>query len=454
MSQLFGTDGVRGLANDYPMTTDMAMQIGRAVAHYFRSQKDELRTRKAKIVIGKDTRLSGYMIEQALAAGICSMGADVLLVGPLPTPGISYITHSMRADAGIVISASHNPYYDNGIKVFGSDGYKLPDDVQDKITKLVKSEQIKQDLPTKAGIGKAFRIDDAVGRYVVYLKSTFPTDLNLEGMRAVVDCANGAAYKVAPCVFRELGAEIIPLGVEPNGMNINFECGSLEPSMISRKVNEFRADVGIALDGDGDRLILADENGEIIDGDQILGICAMDMKERGMLKGDTLVVTPMSNLGLTKTLEKYGINVIQAPVGDRYVVNKMREFGYSLGGEQSGHLIFLNYSTTGDGVLAALRALELMQRKREKLSSLVSRIRLFPQVQENVSVRRKEPLENLPEVQKLIKKAEESLGDRGRVFVRYSGTEPLARVMLEGEESSQIKRFARDIAGRLAKDLS
>jgi len=453
MEKLFGTDGIRGTANIFPMTTEIAMQVGRAVAYLFSQGRAQTEKRKAKIVIGKDTRLSGYMIEQALASGICSMGADVHLVGPLPTPGIAYITRSMRADAGIVISASHNQYGDNGIKIFDHEGYKLSDSVEAEIEKLVLGKELERFRPVADKIGKAYRIEDAIGRYIVFLKSTFSNDLSLQGLRIILDCANGAAYKVAPAVFEELGAEVISIGVKPDGTNINRKSGSLYPEVITQAVKDYRADVGISLDGDADRVILCDELGRVVDGDQIMGICAMDLKDRGKLPGLTVVTTPMSNIGLGIYLKKNGIQVKSAAVGDRYVVGLMRKENIALGGEQSGHIIFLEHSTTGDGTLAALRVLELMKFKELPLSELIQDIRLFPQVLENVPVSRKDPLEGFPDIVKKIEQAEKKLGDKGRVLVRYSGTESIARVMLEGEQESLIQGLAKEIASSITRCL-
>ena len=379
--KLFGTDGIRGMANEYPMTGEIAMAVGRAVAHVLRNHSSKVirgtfpvglkplesnkPIRRAKIVVGKDTRLSGYMIEQALASGICSMGADVILIGPLSTPGVAFITQSMRADAGIMISASHNPYYDNGIKIFSADGYKLPDEMEEEIENIVLGSSLDAQRPTADLVGKAFRIDEVHGRYLVFLKNLFPERMDLVGTRIALDCANGAAYKVAPLVFEELGAEVIKRGVSPNGININDKCGALHPEGIATATTEYRADIGVALDGDGDRCILADEQGEIVDGDQIIGLCALQMAAEGKLKGSTVVTTPMSNVGLEISLKERGITMIRAQVGDRYVVDAMRKGGFNLGGEQSGHLIFLDQSTTGDGIVAALKVLEAMKRTRQ-----------------------------------------------------------------------------------------
>jgi phosphoglucosamine mutase len=470
MAKLFGTDGIRGLANEYPMTGEIAMAVGRAVAHVLRTNpaspavKSSLPVglkplesskpiRRAKIVVGKDTRLSGYMIEQALASGICSMGADVILIGPLPTPGVAFVTQSMRADAGIMISASHNPYHDNGIKIFSADGYKLPDEMEHEIERLITSREMDKIRPAGDLVGKAFRIDDVHGRYLVFLKSLFAKDLDLLGVRIVLDCANGAAYKVAPLVFEELGAEVIKRGVSPNGLNINDQCGALYPENTAGATVEYRADIGISLDGDGDRCILSDENGEIVDGDQIIGLCALQMAQEGTLAQDTVVTTPMSNVGLELTLKEHGISMVRAQVGDRYVVETMRKNGFNLGGEQSGHIVFLEHATTGDGIVAALKVLEAMRRTGKPLSELKKAIRLFPQVREDVRVSRKEPFESHLEIAQAIRDAQEALRDKGRVFVRYSGTEPLARVMVEGEDARQIQNLSQKIATSIQRIL-
>jgi phosphoglucosamine mutase len=446
MKKLFGTDGVRGVANVPPMTTEIAMQLGRAAAYIFKSTS----RRRHRIVIGKDTRLSGYMLESALVAGICSMGVDVLLVGPLPTPGIANITSSMRADAGVVISASHNAFQDNGIKFFSADGFKLPDEIELKIEKLLDSKKIEALRPTATEVGKAFRIDDAAGRYIVYLKNTFPTEMDLSGLKIVLDCANGAAYKVAPAVFEELGAEVIPLGIKPNGSNINAGCGSLHPEVISEAVKEHRADIGIALDGDADRVIVCDEFGNEVNGDQIMAICATDMLNRKVLKKKTLVATVMSNMGLDIAIRKAGGKVIKTAVGDRYVVEEMRKGGYNLGGEQSGHLIFLDHNTTGDGVLAALQLLAVMRRTEKPLSELAEVMIPLPQVLVNIRVRERKDIMTIPAIAKRIREVEEKLGNEGRVLIRYSGTEPLLRIMLEGQDKYEITAWANEI-GELVK---
>ncbi len=438
--KLFGTDGVRGVANVHPMTTEIAMQLGRAVAYLFKGSD-----KRRRIVIGKDTRLSGYMIENAMAAGICSMGVDVQLVGPLPTPGIAFITNSMRADAGVVISASHNAYQDNGIKFFTHSGLKLPDEMELKLEKLLFSEELDLLRPTADEVGRAFRIDDATGRYIVFLKNSFPRDLDLRGLRIVLDCANGAAYKVAPAVLEELGAEVITLGVNPNGTNINAGCGSLYPQVMAAAVREYRADVGIALDGDADRVIFVDEHGTEVDGDHIMAICATQLLKDNALAKNTLVATVMSNMGLDIALRNAGGKVVKTGVGDRYVTEEMLRNGYNFGGEQSGHMIFFDHNTTGDGTLSALQMLAIMQRTGKPLSELAQVMTALPQILTNVRVKQRVDLATIPEVKQVIEHCEEQLGKSGRVLIRYSGTEPLLRIMLEGESDAQIKQLAGEI---------
>jgi phosphoglucosamine mutase len=447
--QLFGTDGVRGVANVHPMTTEIALQIGRAAAYIVKRGK----TRRHKIVIGKDTRLSGYMIENALASGICSMGVDVLLVGPLPTPGIAFITSSMRADAGVVISASHNPFQDNGIKIFSGDGYKLPDEVEAEIESLIFDGAMESLRPTAQDVGKAFRIDDAKGRYIVFLKHTFPREHTLDGMRVVIDCANGAAYKCAPAVFEELGAKVYLIGVEPDGENINKDCGSLHPERAAAMVLDEGADLGIALDGDADRVIFIDHKGRIVDGDHIMAICAADLVERSLLAKNTVVATVMSNMGLEKCMQNHGLNLVRTAVGDRYVVECMRENGYNFGGEQSGHMIFLDHNTTGDGILTALQVMAVMKNQERTLAELSGIMETFPQVLINVRVGRRTDLESVPEVAAQMALVREKLGDSGRLLVRFSGTEPLVRVMIEGENDDLIKELAEETADCIAKAL-
>jgi phosphoglucosamine mutase len=447
MRKIFGTDGIRGVANIEPMTVETATRLGQAVALMFSRRAG----RSGRIVIGKDTRLSCYMFENALAAGIMSMGADVMIVGPLPTPGIAHITSSMRADAGLVISASHNPFTDNGIKIFAADGFKLPDEQEAEIEALMRSEELASSLPSGANVGRARRIDDAIGRYVAFCKQTFPTNQTLEGMRLVVDTANGAAYKVAPLVFRELGAEVFTLGDEPDGRNINHNTGALHPESMCEAVRIYRADLGIALDGDADRVICADEQGNVVDGDEIMAVCATRMIAAGTLKHDTLVTTVMSNIGLQRAVESAGGTMLRTQVGDRYVVEAMRRGGYNLGGEQSGHLIYLDHMTTGDGIIAALQVLGIMKREGRPLSGLRGAMTRYPQVLKNLPVQAKLPLDEMPSVKAAIKSAEDKLGDDGRVLVRYSGTEMKVRVMVEGPTREDINGCVEDIAAELAK---
>ncbi len=438
--KLFGTDGIRGKANHHPITGEMAFEIGRAAAHVLKKKHG-----RDIILIGKDTRLSGYMIESALTSGICSMGVDVELVGPLPTPGIAFVTRSLRADAGIVISASHNPYGDNGIKFFSSDGFKLPDSVERKIEKMVFSDELKEIRPEGDGIGRAHRIDDAAGRYIEYVKAAFPKGKTLEGMKIVVDCANGANYKVTPDVLGELGADVIALNNRPNGLNINAGCGSTYPEIIQKAVVEHGADIGISHDGDGDRVILCDEKGEIVDGDKLMAICALEMKKEGTLNKNLVVTTVMSNLGFELYLKKCGIDIIRTQVGDRYVVEEMIRGGYNLGGEQSGHIIFLDYNTTGDGAISALQVLAVMTKTGKPLSKLASKVPIYPQVLINVTVPKPKNIEKFPKVVKAVKAAEKKLKS-GRILVRPSGTEPKIRVMIEGDDMKKIQAVAEEVA--------
>ncbi len=444
MSRLFGTDGIRGVANVEPMTSTTVMRLGMAVA-----AKLETQGRKDRVVIGKDTRLSGYLFETALAAGIVSMGGDVWLTGPLPTPGIAFITASMRADAGVVISASHNPYQDNGIKLFARDGFKLDDELEADIEALMASDELDSRRAVADAIGYATRIDDAQGRYVVFCKHSFPRALTLDGIKIVVDCAHGAAYKVAPQVFEELGAEVIAIHNDPDGTNINENSGALHPEMMCKRVVAEGADLGIALDGDADRALLCDAAGTMVDGDAVMAICAMRMLAADTLVHRTVVSTVMSNIGLERALRAAGGTLVRTAVGDRYVVEEMRRSGCNFGGEQSGHLVFLDVNTTGDGIVAGLRVLSIMAGEGKSLADLASCMQRSPQVLVNVVVGAKKPLEQLPEVQKLIGGIERKLGNDGRVLVRYSGTEPKARVMIEGPDESSIRADAEEVAAAI-----
>ena len=440
MRKLFGTDGIRGVANVYPMTIEIAMQVGRAIAFIVKDK-----AKGHRIVIGKDTRQSCYMLENALAAGICSMGVDVLLVGPLPTPGIAFITTSMRADAGVVISASHNPFQDNGIKIFSSDGFKLPDEVEADIEDLIFSQKMAALRPVADEVGKAARIDDAKGRYIVFLKNAFPKRYTLDDFHIVLDCAHGATYGVAPHVFEELGATVTTLGVNPDGKNINDGCGALHPGLMAEKVKSLGADIGLALDGDGDRLIVSDERGEIVDGDHIMAICAQELLKQRKLKKKTLVATVMSNMGLEAAMQDMGGRMVRTGVGDRYVVECMRKKGYSFGGEQSGHLVFLDHITTGDGILAGLQLLAIMKKRKKPLSELATIMESFPQVLKNVRMSTKVPVETIPNFLKTVEKLEQKLGENGRILVRPSGTEPVIRVMVEGRDNAEINTIADEL---------
>ncbi len=446
--RLFGTDGIRGKANIYPMTAELALRLGHAAGTYFRRGEH-----RHKVLIGKDTRLSGYTFESALTAGFCAMGMDVYMVGPLPTPAISFLTRSMRADLGVVISASHNSYQDNGIKFFDAEGYKLADEVEDIISDLVYHTET-WDYPAPNKIGRAKRIVEAGGRYIVYTKSCFPAYMSLTGIRIVVDCAHGAAYKVAPMALEELGAEVITLGATPNGTNINDGYGSLYPQRTVDKVREVRADIGLALDGDADRLIVVDETGTILDGDQIMALCASAMLDRNELPKKTLVSTVMSNMALEVFMQERGGTLLRTQVGDRYVMEAMRQGNYMLGGEQSGHLIFRQHSTTGDGLLAALQILRYMCEKQRPLSELAGLLKPFPQILINVRVNNKPPIEEVPMIQEAVQAVETALGGRGRVLLRYSGTESLCRVMVEGENTKKVREYAEQLAGVVEQALS
>jgi phosphoglucosamine mutase len=441
MRKLFGTDGVRGVANLEPMTSEIAMQLGRAAAHIFMR-----RAGRHQVVIGKDTRLSGYMLESALTSGICSMGVDVLLVGPMPTPAIAFLTRSLRADAGVVISASHNPYQDNGIKFFSNEGFKLPDELEARIEQLIVSDEIKHLRPTADAIGKAYRIDDAEGRYIEFVKRSLPRDLDFQGIKLVVDCANGAAYKVAPTVLRELGADIQVIANSPDGMNINDHCGAVHPERLQEAVRRHGAHVGIALDGDADRAIFVCEQGKIVDGDHVMAALGLDLHGQGRLASQTVVGTVMSNFGLELAMKKAGINLMRTPVGDRYLMERMLADGYNFGGEQSGHFIFLDHNTTGDGLISALQILSLMKRTGKPLSELAKAMTAVPQVLLNVKVKHKPDLNQIPDIQQAIKTAEATLNGSGRVLVRYSGTEALLRIMVEGERDSTIREVADHLA--------
>ncbi|MFN7973076.1 MAG: phosphoglucosamine mutase [Acidobacteriota bacterium] len=449
--RIFGTDGIRGVANIEPLTVETVVKLGRAAAVLFQREKNP--QHRYRIVIGKDTRLSGYMIEAALMAGICSMGMDVIVVGPLPTPGIAFITRSLKADAGIVISASHNPYQDNGIKVFNRDGWKLPDEEEARLESLMSSAEVDALRPTADLVGKAFRVDDAVGRYIEHVKATFPKGLTLDGFSLVLDTANGAAYKAAPRILEELGAKVVTIHASPTGMNINDGCGALHTGTLVEYVRETGADAGIALDGDADRCILVDAAGNVVDGDRVMAFLALDLHERGQLRGETICTTVMSNKGLDISVGRWGGKVVRTQVGDRYVLEEMRARDLNFGGEQSGHMIFLDHSTSGDGSITALQALSLMARTGRTLAELSRVMEPLPQVLVNVEVARRAPLEELPDVQAAIRTAESALGSAGRVLVRYSGTQTLLRVMIEGEDRERIETLAGEIAEAARRGL-
>ena len=441
MGKLFGTDGVRGVANEYPMLAEMALNIGRATAHLFKRKGHA-----PKILIGKDTRLSGYMFENALVSGICSMGVDAILVGVIPTPGIAFLTSSMRVDAGIVISASHNPFQDNGIKIFSGDGFKLPDEKELAIEEMIFANNMQKLHPSPSELGKAYRMDDARGRYIVFLKHSFPREYTLEGTKIVLDCAHGATYRVAPDTFFELGAEVTTLFDDPDGKNINDRCGSQHPEMLAAEVLKKGADVGFAFDGDGDRLIAVDEKGQVLTGDQIIAICANVMKKDGALTNNLVVRTVMSNIGLSVALQKIQAESVMTKVGERYVLEEMQAKGSALGGEDSGHIIFLQHHTTGDGILTALQVLSAMKKEGKPLSELAKIMKVFPQSLINVDTKSRPEISTVPEIVSTIKLVEQKLGDRGRVLVRYSGTQNMCRVMVEGPTKEETLEYCKQIA--------
>ena len=451
--KIFGTDGVRGVANIEPVTAETALKLGRAAAHVIADLNGNRTGHRPKIVIGKDTRLSGYMLENALASGIMSLGVDVILIGPLPTPGVAYITRSLRADAGIVLSASHNSYEDNGIKFFRHDGYKLDDEIEQKIENLVFSGEIESIRPTASKIGQAKRIEDALGRYVEFAKRSFPRGMTLENLHIAVDVANGAAYKSTPWILRELGAHVVVTHDAPNGRNINRDCGSTYPSEIQRIVKESGAQVGITHDGDADRALLCDENGEVVDGDEIMAIAAIDFLKNKRLAQNTLVATVMSNYGLEEALAPFGGKVTRTKVGDRHVIAEMMKHGLNLGGEQSGHMIFGDYTTTGDGIVSALQILRIMIETGKPLSELKKCLNKYPQAQRNLKVREKIPVEELSGVSSLVAETERELAGAGRVLLRYSGTEPKIRLLIEGRDSDRINAQADKIAALVQEQI-
>lgn len=447
--KMFGTDGIRGLANKKPITINMAARLGSAIAMHASGKNSPHR----RILVGKDTRISSCMLEAAITAGICSRGSNALLAGTMPTPGIAFLTVNMRCDAGVVISASHNPFEDNGIKFFSADGFKLSDDDEAAVEHLVLHHDFEADNPTGNSIGRPIHMDDALGRYVVFVKNTLPKGFDLEGIRIVLDCANGAAHKAAPVVFEELGAAVFSVGATPDGSNINLDCGSLYPKLMCEGVRSRKADVGIALDGDADRVILADENGEELDGDQIMGLIAWDMIKRNQLRENTLVATVMSNVGLEVSMKEMGGRLVRTPVGDRYVVERMRKDDYNFGGEQSGHLIFLDHNTTGDGIMAALQVMRVVRDTGTPLSILKKKVMKFPQLLKNIEVKSRRNFEEIPEVQKTVLEAEKILGDSGRLLVRYSGTQLLCRVMAEGEDEDLVSKAVDMVADAVSRNL-
>ena len=453
--KIFGTDGVRGTANVEPVTAETALKLGRAAAHVFKNLEREARGHgKHKIVIGKDTRLSGYMLENAISSGILSMGVDVLFIGPLPTPGVAYVTRSLRADAGIVITASHNPYTDNGIKFFRADGYKLDDKIESQIENLVFTGEIENVRPSAGEIGRAVRVDDALGRYIEYAKASFPRGLTLEGVKIVLDCGHGAAYKSSPCVLRELGADVIVFNNQPDGKNINENCGSMHPEAMCKKVVECGAHIGIAHDGDADRVLLCDENGTLIDGDDIMAIAALEMLAENSLAGKTLVSTVMSNAGLEAAIVQSGGKMLRTGVGDKNVIDEMLRSGFNFGGEQSGHLIFRDFASTGDGLVAALQILRIMKAKQAPLSQLAKCWTRFPQLVTNVKVREKKPFDQLDGVNQLVAAAEKELAAQGgRLLLRYSGTEPKVRLLVEGRDAATLKSWSEKICGAIRKQI-
>jgi phosphoglucosamine mutase len=446
--KLFGTDGIRGVANQYPMTPELVLRVGKAIASLFRNA-----SHRHRILIGRDTRLSGPMIEDALVAGISSMGVDALTVGVLPTPAVAFLTMDMKADAAIMISASHNPFEDNGIKIFQGNGLKLPDDAEARIEALIASESLGQPAPYGAAIGRTKAIFGADGRYAVFLKNAFPKALSLEGLKIVVDCAHGAGYRIAPLVLEELGAEVIPIGNNPDGMNINLKCGAMHPEIVAAAVRKYKAHAGIALDGDADRVIFADEKGKVIDGDHIMAICALDMKARKQLRKNTVVATVMSNMGFEIAMKEAGIRLIRTQVGDRYILEQMLKKGYNLGGEQSGHIIFLDHTTTGDGILSALQVLAVMKKRERPLSELAAVMSTLPQVLVNVTVEKRKDLESVPVISQAIANAEKKLAGKGRILVRFSGTQALCRVMIEGPSQQEITSMANELVEVIKKNM-
>ena len=449
MKKLFGTDGVRGKANHYPITAELALMLGKATAHVFGASGLGLR----KAILGKDTRLSGYMLENAITSGMLSMGMDVIAVGPMPTPAVAHLTKSMGASCGIMITASHNPAEDNGIKIFGHDGFKLPDKMELEIEKHILSGELNSDSIQHSKIGKAYRIDDARGRYIEFTKGSID-NRSLKGLKIVLDCANGAAYSMAPLIFQELGAEVIVTAATPNGHNINSSCGATYSRHAAALVKKHNADLGISLDGDADRVIFCDDKGNEINGDRLIGMVALDFKQRGRLAGNSVVVTSMSNLGLVKAMEKAGINVIQTDVGDRYVIEEMRKNNFNLGGEQSGHIIFMDYATTGDGIITALHVLKQMIKSNKSIAQLADFMDVYPQRLEGIMVQEKIPVEQVPVLRDAIKDCEKALDGFGRTVVRYSGTENKIRILVEAEKQRDVDFWTEKLCDIAKKELT
>ena len=448
MKKLFGTDGIRGQANRYPVNAELALKLGKALGKRLKS----CGYGSARAVIGKDTRLSGYMLETAITSGLVSAGCDVFLVGPVPTPAVAHLTRSLAADVGIMLTASHNPFDDNGIKIFSPLGYKLEDEEEDEITRMILETDLNTDAIRSDQLGKAYRLDDARGRYIEFAKSTIANE-KLSGFKVVMDCANGAAYDIGPWIFRELGAAIIKTGVSPDGLNINTDCGAMHPAGIARLVREHGADIGVALDGDADRVIFADAEGNIVDGDRVLALCAIAFKRRGLLAKDTLVVTSMSNLGLHDAMRRNNIRVEVTDVGDRYVIDAMRKGGYSLGGEKSGHLIFHNHATTGDGIISALQVMCMMKREGKTLAQLADCMTEYPQKLVSIKVKERRPVHEVAVLADAIKACEAELKDAGRVIVRYSGTEPKIRLLVEASDSALVDSWIDKLTQAVAEGL-
>ncbi len=448
MDQLFGTDGIRGRANCYPITPEVALQIGKALGHVLGASGHG----SCKAVIGKDTRLSGYMLETALTSGLVSMGVDVMLVGPVPTPAVAHLTRSMDADVGLMITASHNPFDDNGIKIFGSDGFKISAPIEADITRHIDSGELSSEHIRSDQLGKAYRIDDARGRYIEFAKSTIKNQ-DLEGLKVVLDCANGASYFIAPLIFKELGAKVIKASVEPDGYNINNGCGATHPETVGTIVKKEKADVGIAFDGDADRVIFCDARGRVVDGDRILAMLALAFKRKGQLANNTLVTTTMSNLGLIEAMNRAGIKVDITDVGDRQVIDRMRKTGTNVGGEKSGHVILMDYATTGDGIITALQLLRLLRQGNISLADLADCMKEYPQKLVSLKVKVRKPIGSLPTLTRIMKEAREDLGDEGRLIVRYSGTENKIRLLVEARKTQTVDIWIKALTRAVEKDL-